>query len=427
MTPQEKRCIIEFLGARYRRSKKRGKGEILSELSERFGISRRQARRLLGERKPGRPRKPAGRGRPLKYGDGEFISALITVWRTTRYMCGRHLKAAIPDWVSPIEEDRGAFPEAVRQKLFEISAPTIDRILRPHKAQKGISFTRSGGFRDQIEIQESIWNIEEPGHFETDTVAHCGGSMLGDFINSLVMVDIAMTWTEARAVFGRASKPVVYAIEDIESSLPFPILGYDADNGGEVLNQHILRYFRNERIERNRSPVKITRSREYKKNDNAHVEQRNNSVARRWLGYERMDFVEIVPLVNFYYSQIVCPLMNHFFPSFKLKDKIRIKSRTRRIYDDPVTPYARVMASPHVSDERKLLLKAQHEALNPVTLVKQEQVFRKRIDEALKRLRRAQNASSLLTVPALLPSPFAKLNDVHIFRVFKDEKLPIYK
>lgn len=251
--------------------------------------------------------------------------------------------------------------------------------------------------------------------------------MHGDFINSVTMVDIAMTWTEARAVFGRASKPVVYAIEDIESSLPFPVLGYDTDNGGEVLNQHILRYFREERIERNRPPVKVTRSREYRKNDNAHVEQRNNSLARRWLGYERLDFIELLPLINYYYANIVCPLMNHFFPSFKLKDKIRVKSRTRRVYNDPVTPYARVIASERVSEERKNILKALHLSLNPVALTKQEVIIRKGIDDAAKLLRRGLNASHLVKIPDAPTNPFVKLNNVQIFRVSLDPKLPTYK
>ena len=188
-----------------------------------------------------------------------------------------------------------------------------------------------------------------------------------------------------------------------------------------------LRYFRNERIERNRPPVQVTRSREYKKNDNAHVEQRNNSLARRWLGYERLDFTELVPLINYYYAHIVCPLMNHFFPSFKLKDKVRIKSRVRRIYKDPVTPYTRVMSSEHVSQERKLILKAQHDSLNPVALVKEEHLLRKRIDDALKKLRKG---IQLFSIPLPKPktiNPFIKLNDVHIFRVFHPQMLPLHK
>ena len=156
-------------------------------------------------------------------------------------MCSRHLKAALPDWLPFIEKKGGAFTPEVRQLLLTISPATMDRLLQPHKAAKGRSLTRSGGFRDEIPIQESSWDIQLPGYLEADTVAHCGGSTLGEYIYSLTMVDIATTWTETRSVFGKASWPIVRAIEDIEQHLPFAILGYDADNGTEVLNRHILR------------------------------------------------------------------------------------------------------------------------------------------------------------------------------------------
>lgn len=397
----EKRCIVETLRSRYRRARKGEKGEILTELCKRLSVGRKHAIRLLAAQSVGRPKNPTRRGRPSRYRDFEFIQALRLVWKTTKYMCGRHLKAAMHEWVPAIEEDRGAFSDSVRERLLVISAPTIDRILKPHKVTKGKSYTRSGGFRDEIPIQESIWDIQVPGYMEADTAAHCGGSMHGEFINSFVMVDIATTWTEARAAFGRGSNSVFPALLSIEKAVPFELLGYDADNGGEVLNRQIYRYFHDERIAQGLPPVHVTRSREYRKNDNAHVEQRNNSVPRRWLGYERLDFQELTPLINYYYAAVVCPLMNHFYPSFKLHDKIRIKSRTRRVYKDPVTPYARVMASPYVSDERKRKLKAEHEALNPVTLSKEETRLRKRIDDAVKRLRAGQDASALLKPPAL--------------------------
>jgi len=155
-----------------------------------------------------------------------------------RYPCGRVLRAAIPHWLPCIEEEYGFFPEDVRERLLSISAATIDRILRPWKAAKGRGFTRSGGFRDEIPIQGNIWDIQVPGYMETDTAAICGGSLLGEFVNTLTMVDIATLWTATRAVFGRGSNSVFDAIRDIEHTLPFPILGYDADNGGEVLNRH---------------------------------------------------------------------------------------------------------------------------------------------------------------------------------------------
>ena len=163
--------------------------------------------------------------------------------------------------------------------------------------------------------------------------------------------------------------------------------------------------------------MQITRAREYRKNDNAHVEQRNNSVSRRWLGYERIDFPQLAPLVNHYFRDIISPLMNHFFPSFKLADKIRVKIRIRRVYKDPVTPYARVMESPFVSDERKERLRCIHASLNPITLLKQEEAVRRQIDTTLKELRACRFRSHQLASP----------NPVPEIRISKPPKLPLRK
>jgi hypothetical protein len=305
----------------------------------------------------------------------------------------------MPDWLPFIEEERGAFSPETRRQLLGISAATIDRLLKPYKAVKGKSFTRSGGFREQIPIQENRWNVEQPGFAEVDTVAHCGGSMHGDFVNSLTLVDIATIWTEVRSIFGRGASGVVAQLSAIEKALPFEMLGYDADNGTEVLNQFILDYYQADRIKKGRPPVQVTRSRAYHKNDNAHVEQRNDCLPRQYLGYERIGFPETLPLLNYYWGDIVCPLRNHFYPALKLKDKVRIKSRTRRVYDEPITPYKRVMESEYVPEERKRVLEEFHSQLNPITLVRQEAMIRSRIDAALKKLRAGVDASALLVVP----------------------------
>lgn len=425
MDAAEKHYFISILRNRYRKSEKKKKGEILDEVCESLSLSRKHAMRLMRSFEPGRPRKPFKRGRPSKYQNPEFISALRIVWKSTRYMCSRLLKEAIPSWLPYIEDDRGVFKGEIREKLLSISPPTIDRILKPYKGTKGKSFTRATGFRDEIPIQENIWDVGVPGFVESDTVAHCGGSMHGEFVNTLTIVDIASIWTEALGAFGRGSNAVFEALKQIEGSLPFPILGYDADNGGEVLNKHIVSYFQDERVEQGRPPVQVTRSRPYKKNDNAHVEQRNDSIARRYLGYERIDFKQVLPLINCYYSQIVCPMQNHFFPTFKLKDKLIVKSRTRRIYGKPVTPYERIMTSDDVPDEYKAALSEWHLQLNPVTLVHLEFQVRKQIDFAIKQLKAGNKLSKkALTPPDLTPRPemshFQKCqsNNVIVYEVY---------
>ena len=382
---------IEVLKYRYRHFSKKQKGEVLEELEKQFSVDRKYIVRLLSRKKGGRPKNPIKTGRPSKYGDPDFQTALRKVWKITYYMCGRYLKIAMPDWLPSIEKKYGLFTADIHDRLLVISAATIDRYLRPLKSEHGKCFTRHGSvIRSEIPVQGNIWDISIPGYIECDTVAHCGGSMLGDFINSVTTVDIATTWTEVRGTWGRGSSGVFEQIKDIESSLPFTILGYDADNGGEVLNWHIINYFQNRKV-----PVAVTRSRAYKKNDNAHVEQKNNTVPRRYLGYERLDCQNILPLVNHYYKDILCPLLNHFYPSNKLKDKQLVESKRKRFYDKPMTPYARVMQSTYVAQDEKDKLKAAHDSLNPVELRIQEQTVRKQIDTLMKQFRSKRQNTNL--------------------------------
>lgn len=374
---------IEGLRYRYRHSSKKRKGEVLEDLERRFCVDRKYLIRLLARKPGGRPKNPKQRGRKSKYGDVAFQRALQLVWKTTDYMCGRYLKQAMSDWVPSIERKYSKFAPDVRERLFCISASTIDRHLRSCKVDHGKTLTRPGGLlRSEIPVQGNIWDTTMPGYIECDTVAHCGGSMLGDFINSVTTVDIATTWTEVRGTWGRGSSGVIEQLRDIELKLPFVILGYDADNGGEVLSWHIVKYF-SERA----NPVAITRSRAYHKNDNAHVEQKNNSVARRYLGYERLDDQAVLELINHYYRDIVCTMLNHFYPTNKLKDKQLVKSKRKRFYDKPCTPYTRVLGSSYVSEDAKQKLVAIHNSLDPVELRISEQRVRKQIDTAMKLFR----------------------------------------
>lgn len=387
MSDIEKRSLIGYLREKHRKVGKREKGIIIDEVCERLQVSRKHAIKLLSPRMAGRPRKPGKRGRPGKYQDKEFKDALRLFWKLTKRLCGRRLHSAIPSWIKAVEEYKEPFRADIKQRLLSISPPTIDRILKPYKVNQGTCLTRNGGFRDQIPIQGNIWDIEMPGHMETDTVAHCGGSLHGEFVNTVTMVDIATMWSETRAVFGRGSNAVFDAIRDIEDNLPFAIKGYDADNGGEVLNEMLYRYFVTERALKGLPIVPVTRSRAYKKNDNAHVEQRNDVIARKYLGYERIDAQQIIPLINHYYANLVCPFINHFLPSFKLSEKRKIKSRTHRIYGYPKTPYERLMSSEHLTDIQKSTLERIHQRLNPVKLSKQIDIARELINGCLARLR----------------------------------------
>lgn len=392
-----RRSLLEHLRPRYHRSSKKEKGEIITEVVERLSVCRKRAIRLLAKQKAGRPKKSPARGRPSCYSDGEFQRALRLVWKETGYMCGRHLKVALPEWLPFIEAEYEAFPAEVRALLLQISAATIDRHLRPLKGAKGKCLTRAGSLkREEIPIQGNIWDITVPGFVEADSVAHCGGTTLGEFIWSIVLLDIATTWTEPRATWGKGAAGTLEAVKDAESSMPFELKGFDCDNGSEFMNLHFKRYFLDEKP---KGKFQFTRSRAYHKNDQAHVEQKNYSIARRYLGYERLDFAELLPLVNRYYKEVLSPLINHFMPSFKLKNKEMLKSRFKRIYDLPKTPYMRVLESPHITEEQKTRLRAIHARLNPVRLMKEEKRMRKEIDLTLKRLRAAVPCAHGLHMP----------------------------
>ena len=279
-------------------------------------------------------------------------------------------------WLPSYAKEFGALPLDVIKALLKISPSTIDRILKPLRAKyrgRGRSTTKPGTLlRKQIPIKTNQWDETRPGFLESDTVAHCGESSLGQFANTVNFVDIATTWTEQRAVWGKGEAGVLKQIEDTENSLPFPLLGFDCDNGGEFLNYHLVRHF----AQRNK-PVQFTRSRPYHKDDNAHVEQKNWTNVRQWLGYDRLDNPDVVPLMNDLYTQEWRLFHNFFCPSVKLLEKKTVASKTIKRYDSPKTPYQRVLESRDIAPSIKRSLKKQYSTLNPFRL-------RKIIDRKLK-------------------------------------------
>jgi len=226
--------------------------------------------------------------------------------------------------------------------------------------------------RKHIPIKTNQWDESRPGFLEADTVAHCGNSMAGMFAFTIDCVDIATGWTEQRAVWGKGETDVLKQIKDIEQVLPFDLKGFDCDNGGEFLNHHLLRHFTDRK-----QPIQFTRSRAYKKDDNSHIEQKNWTHVRQWLGYERFDNPDVVPLLNDLYTTQWRLFHNFFCPSVKLLSKERIASKTIKRYDIPKTPYQRVIESPHVEESVKVKLKRHMANLDPFAL-------RQAIEEKLK-------------------------------------------
>lgn len=240
---------------------------------------------------------------------------------------------------------------------------------------RGRNSTKPGALlRKQIPIKTNQWDESRPWFLEADTVAHCSTSLSGMFVYTVNFVDIATGWTEQRAVWGKGETGVLEQIKHIESILPFPMLGFDCDNGGEFLNYHLLRHF----TER-KHPVNFTRSRAYHKDDNAHIEQKNWTHVRQWLGYDRLNNPNVVPLLNNLYTKEWRPFHNFFCSSVKLTSKERVASKTIKHHDSPKTPYQRIMDSTYIPDSVKYSLSKQLEKLNPFLL-------RESMDKKLKKI-----------------------------------------
>jgi len=379
--------FFESFRERYHRGSKLVKSQMLDDLCRDLDIHRKHALRLLRKRNPGRKSGGKKRGPKPKYGDIPFQRGLRLVWREMEHRCSKLMKADLPEWLSAIERQHGDFEATVHGRLLEVSAATIDRYLKPFKG-KGRGGTKPGTLlKNQIPIA-GVWDVDRPGYMESDTVLHCGSTTEGDYVVSLDMLDIKTHWVGLRASWGKGASGIVEKIKDIESCLPFPLVGFDCDGGSEFLNHHLLRYFTEKRLTNNL--FSFTRSRPYMKNDNAHVEQKNWSTVRQYLQYDRFDFPELVPVVDDFYKKLLCPYLNHFCSTFKVEKKVAVQSRYKRIYGAPVTPYARVIASPDVSPESKEKLIEEHQRLDPVVLRREIEQQLKKIFSLLKALRTAR-------------------------------------
>jgi hypothetical protein len=335
-----------------------------------------------------------------------FRKALKQLWFGTDQMCGKLVQAAIPDWLASLERNDGPVSNEVKTKLLQISAATIDRVLKPCRAQykKGKCGTKPGRMlRNEIPIRPGIWDEQRPGFAEIDTVAHCGGSLEGQFVWSLTLTDIATTWTENRATWNHGSVSVLEQLQDIERHLPFPLLGLDMDNGSEFLNHYLLKYFLEQHPRA--TSFQLTRSREYMKDDQAHVEQKNWAFPRQLFGYERFEFLELVALINDLYINEWSLLKNHFCPTLKVKKRIFLKTRCRRLYGAPKTPYQRVLESADVSEQNKEALRAVHASLDPFTLKNVVHRKQKAIFQLLKKLRLERTQGRLVGKGVLPYSP----------------------
>jgi len=358
---------LERLRCRYGGRGKAGKTRLLNEFCEQYGYERKHAIKLL--RRPALPalvKRPPPGPEP-KY---EAVTEVVTqVWQAAEQLCGKRLVQALPLWLPHYERHYGKLLPRQKQLLQAVSAATLDRLLADQKAQRtqGLSGTKPGSLlRHQVPIQGEVWNEQRVGFLEADSVAHCGGSLAGNFIWSLTYTDLASTWTEGRAVWNKGATGVLKETRDVEGKLPFAILGFDFDNGSEWLNWTLIRY-----LQVRAKPIGLTRSRPYHKDDNAHVEQKNWMWPRQLLGYGRLEAASLVEPINTLYKDGWGPLHNFFLPSMKLIKKWREGSRWVRRYDEPQTAYQRLLASGQLSRAQAVRLREEYESLDPFQLAKE--------------------------------------------------------
>lgn len=355
---------LQRFRARYQGRAKQGKSRLLDEFCEHYGYERKYAIKLL--RAAAAP-PAASHPRPGPQPKYEAISPVVTqLWKAAEQLCGKRLVQALPLWLPHYERHYGKLLPSQKKLLNEVSAATLDRLLIEQKAQRcrGLGGTKPGTLlRHQLPIQGEVWNEQRVGFLEADSVAHCGGTLAGNFIWSLTYTDLACTWTEGRAVWNKGSGGVLQQTRDVEAKLPFAILGFDFDNGSEWLNWTLIRY-----LQVRAKPVRLTRSRPYHKDDNAHVEQKNWMWPRQLLGYGRLEQASLVDPINCLYQEAWGPLQNFFLPSMKLQKKWRQGSRWLRRYDEPQTAYQRLLASGQMARAQARRLRDWYESLDPFKL-----------------------------------------------------------
>jgi hypothetical protein len=356
---------LKAIYSRYKKVSKPLRARILDEFCQVCGYNRKYAIRLLNGPAPQKPELTTAKGRRSTYG-AKVIVSLTAIWEAAGYPCSARLKALLPLWL-PWAIKRLAISQSVQTQLLSISPATIDRRLKAKKRQlrkRLYGRTKPGTLlKHHIPIKTDSWDVKTPGFTETDLVSHSGNSEKGEFIHSLNVTDIHTTWVETRAVMGKGQAGVLEAMKQIEQALPFKLLGIDSDNGSEFINYHLKAFC-------DQKQIQFTRGRPYKKDDNAHIEQKNWTHVRKILGYLRYDSPQALDAINDLYQHELRVLQNLFLPSMKLTEKVRVGSKLKRRYDKPLTPLERLLACPQADPAKLQELKKLRETTDPFKLAK---------------------------------------------------------
>jgi len=367
MSQELKSEWLPKLQARYLRRNREGKSRMLDELCEDYRYERKYAIKLLkGSLSP-----PSGRVHPGPERQYEVIEPVVRyVWLKAEQPCGKRLVPILRQWLPYYERRSGQLSGRQRKVIGQVSAATLDRLLTSARVEhggRGRCGTKPGSLlRSEIPIRTGTWDLSQVGYLEADTVAHCGGSLAGDFIWSLTYTDILSGWTEGGAVWNKGAAGVLAATSEMEQRLPFQLLGFDSDNGGEFLNHHLWSYMRDRK-----GAVEFTRSRPYHSDDNAHVEQKNWTWARQLLGYGRLEDPELVAPISALYREVWAPWQNFFLPCLKLEHKWREGSHWRKRYELPRTAYERLCAPGILGLKQRRQLRERYQSLDPFDLKEQ--------------------------------------------------------
>ncbi len=339
------------------------KSEVLDSICLTLKIHRKAATRLMRKKQIPQLRRRSG-CRVERYSP-EARRWFVHLWLKMGRICARRMKAALPEWLPLYRE--AEIPKSLKVEIFAMGTSTMDRILKPVRAQ--IKRHRNSGTRRSaniaiVPLRPLGQKITELGHVEVDTVAHHGDCMSGTFAWTVTMTDLYSGWTCARAVIGKSAKAVVDALREMEQDFPFQLRAFYSDCGTEFINETMIDTFK-KRLEK---AIELYRSRPYKKNDNAHVEQKNNVFVRELFGYSRVESPLVVERMNAIYKNIWQPLNNLYLPQSQTIEKLRVGAKIKRRMSAPITPFERVCESQQISEAAKGRLIEEKMAISPWTL-----------------------------------------------------------
>ncbi len=377
MARRSKQEYLRSIYDRYQHAPRAQKGTMLEEFCKVCGYNRKYAIWLLNRPLPEATVRKRGAPRSPTY-NRAMVRILAKVWEASGYLCSQRLKAALVHWLPWIRQ-HFELTQPLEDQLLAISARQMDRRLRETKhivKRRLYGTTRPGSLLKQmIPIKTDHWDVNRPGYLEIDLVSYSGASAVGEFVHSLDCVDIATCWVERKAVMGKSALGVLNAVTEIEHQLPFPLKGIDSDNGSEFINNRLLAFCQQRPAGHT---IQFTRSRPYKKDDNAHIEQKNWTHVRKLMGWDRYDTAKAQEAANQLYDELRT-FQNLFQPSMKLRCKIRIGSRLIRRYDTPRTPFERVVESRKGDPKKLAALKHTLKTTDPFELST-------RIDQQLQRI-----------------------------------------